>query len=92
MTIRSTELIRMAGITYRQLDHWSRRGFIETKHPGNGRQRQWDEDETERTLMLARLVRAGFEPERASTYVTWLLRDGQVQLAPGVILAVTRDG
>jgi hypothetical protein len=92
MSIRSVELIRMAGISYRQLDYWSRRGFIETKHPGYGRHRQWDPAEVERTVMLARLVHAGLDPEWAVRWVPPLLSGGYAHPAPGLLLSVTRHG
>jgi DNA-binding transcriptional MerR regulator len=92
VNVSSTELARMAGISYRQLDYWSRRGFISTKHPGYGHQRQWDDSEADRTLMLARLVRAGFELEWASRHVTCLLANGRAHVAPGMTLAAWPHG
>lgn len=48
-TLTSTEVCRRAGITYRNLDYWTRRGFA---HPlidarGCGTQRRWTEDEAD---------------------------------------------
>lgn len=47
MTVRSVELCRLAGITYRQLDHWTRSGLLVPARSasGSGTQRLFTEDE-----------------------------------------------
>jgi hypothetical protein len=39
----TSEVVEMTGATFRQLDHWSRRGYVRPLNPtsGSGVQRQW---------------------------------------------------
>lgn len=54
-------------MTYRQLDHWVRRGYL---HPrggeGSGHHRKWPPDEVEVGVRMAVLVRSGYLPAAAA--------------------------
>lgn len=40
--MRTPEVARMLGVSFRQLDYWCRAGFIpDAESPGSGRQRSW---------------------------------------------------
>jgi hypothetical protein len=67
--------MKYAGITYRQIDHWTRTGIIHTdqdltdcwdggdpQRPGTGFNRIYSDAETQVLRMLGALVRAGFSP------------------------------
>jgi hypothetical protein len=73
-------LCQVSGATFRQLDHWSRRGWL---HPiggiGTGYSRDWPADEVRVAKVMARLVNAGVSPEAAARAA----RCGG-ELAPGV--------
>lgn len=64
-TYSTNEAARMLGCTYRQLDHWSRRGLLPDQDPGavlgcGGRRRLTDADLTRaHTLMMVSLLRSG---------------------------------
>lgn len=55
-----------AGITYRQLDHWIRKGYVNGSLPGQGNPRRIPEPEADIVRDMAALVRAGFRPEVAA--------------------------
>lgn len=53
--------LKALGISYRQLDYWTRTGLIESSEatPGSGHRRYWPEEELEVAGRIARLVKAG---------------------------------
>lgn len=79
-------LIDRGVVTYRQLDHWCRRGYLHPKDPlpGSGNQRDWTADELRVAERMARLRRAGLDLEIAAD----LARSGEwpVSIGPGLTL------
>jgi hypothetical protein len=79
---------RLGGITYRQIDHWARVGYL---HPqqrhgaGSGRWRHWPDDEAEVAYRMVRLVTAGIPPALAATIAR---ADGPVEIAPGITITI----
>ncbi len=81
-----------AGISYRQLDHWCRSGYI----PGitratdstsrQGVPRVFNAVATRRVIMLGRLTRAGLPVARAATLAATLERQGSVPLGNDLVL------
>lgn len=55
------------GITYRQLDHWCKEGYLRPEG-GTGTQRVWPEREIRIGRMMSRLVAIGIMPNRAAIY------------------------
>jgi DNA-binding transcriptional MerR regulator len=55
------DVLRQAGITYRQLDHWSRIGYLKPSNPdcGSGRRRDFPMAEVTVARRMALLVNAG---------------------------------
>lgn len=55
------ETARAVGITYRQLDRWTRNGYVTAKvsDPGSGGFRRYTPDQVEQVRVLARLVEVG---------------------------------
>lgn len=66
-TVYATEVMREAGITYRQLDHWCRAGFAHPVNsgPGIGHARRFTRDEMRTLTCMGRLVGAGMRPDAA---------------------------
>lgn len=62
VTYRSEKVCEAAGISYRQLDHWSHNGVLENYSPGSGQVRNYSRDETLRVMIVAALVRFGMSP------------------------------
>ena len=79
--ILATDLCKTMKVTYRQLDYWFRRGWLQNINPGrgSGSSRYVTSAEAEVVAMMGRLVEAGIEPESAARAA----RNGG-QLAPGV--------
>ena len=60
------ELRVRAGISYRQLDHWIRCGYVPgVDTAGQGHPREFTAPAERRVILLGRLTRAGFTPLRA---------------------------
>ncbi len=84
------DVAAQAGITYRQADHWCRRGFVRTTpiDGGSGRPRHLEPAEQTVLHTMARLVHAGLTPETAGR----LAREGhrgRYQLADGIHIDLT---
>jgi DNA-binding transcriptional MerR regulator len=68
-TFSSTEVLEMAGITYRQLWNWAARGYVrpeERVFAGSGYPYRWSPGEAAQVVKMARLVRLGFAPAHAA--------------------------
>ena len=83
---RSPDAVRLAGITYRQLDYWTRQGWLcpGVNFQGSGSNREWPPGEIEIARRMGLLVAAGFRPEHAAALARPC--EGRHQLAPGVWL------
>lgn len=63
----SVDLMRLTGITYRQVDYWTRLGWLRPPEPtpGQGAQRYFPPAEIRVAAIMSALVRAGVEPGAA---------------------------
>lgn len=68
MSTRMDLLLSRAGISYRQLDYWNRRGFIRPRRvaEGSGSRRDYGAEEERVLLRMGRLVKAGIAPDVAA--------------------------
>lgn len=66
--IPATVLADEAGLSYRQLDYWTRRGYLKPveDNPGSGRERHFTAWETGVARRMGGLVEAGLTVETAS--------------------------
>lgn len=66
--MNGAELAERVGVTYRQVDHWSRLGYLRPSNPGcgQGRQRDYLPAEVDVAVRMGRLVRAGLSPAVAT--------------------------
>src|SRR4051812_31311939 len=68
--MNTVEVCHRAGITYRQLDYWTRTGRIPGVQrlisPGSGSPREWTYREAQYVVVLGRLVKAGVHIDVAS--------------------------
>jgi MerR HTH family regulatory protein len=68
--LRSPEVCDVAGISYRQLDYWTRLGYLHPAHRGGiGYDRAWSQAEAVKVCAMAAMVRAGLRPSAAARYV-----------------------
>jgi DNA-binding transcriptional MerR regulator len=87
------QVAHAAGITYRQLDHWTRRGYLRPVVVRNGfgsgqggRSRDWPAAEVAVACRMARLIAAGLTPEAAAELAR---APGRHVLAPGITIEVS---
>ena len=85
----SADVTDHAQISYRQLDHWSRSGYLRPVQDGNGpgHGRCWPAIEAEIARRMARLAAAGFELGAAARFARDLWPAAEI--APGITLSVT---
>lgn len=94
--LTSAQVCGRAGITYRQLDWWTREGLVAPSGlapdpadgrseatPGSGYARVWAPDEVEVIERMARLVNAGLRPATAAVAAR-----GVTEIGPGVHIHV----
>ncbi len=81
-------LARCPGITYRQLDTWVTKGWLnpDERNPGPGHARRFTGDEARVAIVMGRLVAAGLKPDAAHRVAR-----GQWELAPGITVLVDRE-
>lgn len=73
------------GLTYRQVDFWSRKGYLRASNAdcGSGRERHWPASELPVAATMHRLVKAGLTVKAAH-----VVARGQGELAPGVTVLI----
>lgn len=91
--MRTDEILPLAGITYRQLDHWTRKGYLgDIPAPGSGNQRYYTDEQVEHICIMARMVRSlGMPPVHASIWARMIAAKGVVKIGPFVICDVGRN-
>jgi DNA-binding transcriptional MerR regulator len=87
MSATQADFVR-AGITYRQLDYWTRTGVLRADNPhcGSGGVRTWPDEELRVAQRIAVLLRAGISLRTAATVARQT--PGTVHIGPGIILQV----
>ena len=78
--------LTVIGVTYRQLDHWTRAGYLhdDRTRPGSGHHRTWSDTELQVAERMGRLVRAGLTLHAAHKAAR-----GQTDLGYGVTVTIT---
>lgn len=68
--VGSVEFVTAAGISYRQLDYWTRAGYLtaRTKGHGHGYPRTYDAGQVALARLMGQLLRAGFGPNVSAVY------------------------
>jgi DNA-binding transcriptional MerR regulator len=84
--IAAPELTAEAGITYRQLDFWTREGLLRCSWRQGGRYRVWDAGERQVAVLIGRLVGAGIAPRTAAKMAR--AEGGRCEIAPGIWIQV----
>jgi hypothetical protein len=70
MSVTAVVAAGLAGITYRQMDHWVRKGWIETNGGGSQGVPRWlDWQQRQALEAMATLVLAGVQAETAAALV-----------------------
>lgn len=79
--LSSADVAWKAGITFRQCDHWVRRGYLRPDGAalGSGRPRRWPRAEVDVARAMARLVRIGLTPAAAHR----IARSGEIRTEAG---------
>lgn len=90
----SEEASRLAGISYRQLDSWTREGLAKPiqKAAGSGTARRWSPRQVVELRVIGDLRRAGVSMQRIKRAVGWLRRHVTKVKTPLAELAFATDG
>lgn len=97
--MRATDLAAAAGLTYRQLDWWVRRGLVtcqQAKPPaprkrGHGFPREFTEEEARVVIDAGQLVTAGVAPAAAITLARAIHAHGRARLGPYTVTTPQRQ-
>lgn len=77
----SVNICSLAGISYRQLDYWTRTGYLRPISggvtPGSGTTRWFAAVELDITVTAFSLINVGFNPQAALTYARQLIETGE---------------
>jgi DNA-binding transcriptional MerR regulator len=84
MTLPDLDALR---ITYRQLDHWTRRGYLHPTRDSPRNNRHWPPNELAVAERMGRAVRAGLTP-----YAAHKAARGTTDLGHGVTVTITTPG
>jgi DNA-binding transcriptional MerR regulator len=90
--IGAHQLTIVADLTYRQVDHWTRAGYLRTVDdpmPGSGNHRAYDDDQIAIAVQLSRLTKAGIPMPQALPIALDLLEHGRADLGGYVLSPVT---
>lgn len=81
--VTGSDLCAAADISYRQLDHWTRLGYLHPIEatPGSGYVRAYPSSELATAQLVRRLLDAGMKPREAFTLARDLLEHGHALLA-----------
>jgi DNA-binding transcriptional MerR regulator len=76
--VRSHEVAELAGISFRQLDHWIRQGWIrtETASGGSGSQRSFSQLEAKVAITAGELLELGLKAAEACEYARLMVEAG----------------
>lgn len=85
MNVLNSVAMADAGLTYRQLDYWTNKGYLYSTNSGcgSGHERHWPDSELRVAATMRRLVEAGLTVKAAHTVAR-----GGSELAPGVRVLV----
>lgn len=90
--VTAMELVGEAPITYRQLDYWTRSGYLRLndRRPGSGHPRTYSWTERSVAITMGRLVNAGLLPPVAAEVARDMVEQTAetVSIAPGVSVTV----
>lgn len=87
MTIGAHRLSNRAGVTYRQIDYWTRVGLLEPIKPdvGRGRTLLFADDQIPIAQYMGQLTDLGVQPRTARDIAGQLVDQGRAQLGPFAI-------
>lgn len=86
------DMLAVTSLTPRQLDHWTRRGYLVVvhEHPGSGYRHYWDAAEQRIAHAMCRLVHAGVEVQFAADIARRAVEEGKPEWTRnGVTISVT---
>ena len=68
--LKTPDVATLLGVSFRQLDHWIRRGWIPSPNPtpGSGTDRVWTRETVRIASVMVALVGLGIIPPRAAHY------------------------
>jgi DNA-binding transcriptional MerR regulator len=93
--ITSLQLVMRAGITYRQLDYWTRTDLLrptdQTHAKGSGTARYYPVDQVHRAATIRWLLDAGISLQAIRAAIDELLATGAVRLVDGLVIHLPED-
>ena len=96
--LNAEQILAATGLTYRQLDHWTRRGYLRTANSESDKRqvRLWFYQERDVATLMVRLSNAGFTTKKAHRIARAALgapRNGRasIRIADDVVVTIKGD-
>jgi hypothetical protein len=94
MSVTAHQISNAANITYRQVDFWTRAGYLipdaaPTFLCGTGYPRTYPLDQMRHAVVMADLTRVGFTPRAAHLVALAIEQDGAAELGPFTLTRAT---
>jgi DNA-binding transcriptional MerR regulator len=98
--VNTRDVLRVTGVTYRQLDYWARMHYVQATNEGegSGAHRVWPDREVRIVALMARLTEAGLTVPAAHLIARGAeaaIRAGDEAamevLAPGIVLVISAE-
>lgn len=97
--MKSQDVLSATGLTYRQLDYWTQRGYLSAEGiAGRGNRREWSPREVTVAGVMHHLIAAGIEASvaaelarTASNPYTAQPGPQRFELAPGIVLEISAE-
>lgn len=90
-TVTSAQMVE-TGATYRQVDYWSKQGYLrpEELKTGSGKHRRWPRQELDILRVMVQLNQIGLDPGRAAKYARDAIESGdkRIDLGGGIVISL----
>ena len=86
--LTSVELCAEAGITYRQVDHWTRTGLlvpVDGNSPGQGHWHRYPPEEVAKAKAVVALIQAGLYLPQIRKHIDQITSTGRLDIGPVTI-------
>jgi hypothetical protein len=88
--MNAADLATHAGVSYRQLDYWTRQGWLRHAWMGSGKDRDYTSTEVHVCVWMARFVRLSVTPVRAEPLAREWVAHGRAYLGEGLSIVPTQ--
>ena len=90
--MKAADVCRYADISYRQLDHWTRQGYLEAygvSEPGSGNKREYSRAQADKARLMQCMISVGFEVSFAEKVASFaIVGEYKLHVGHGITLLI----